>query len=54
MSRRPGRVKLSVDVKASKPRNYDFLSSPEFSMLQRELVIAVQNEVESDELHMEH
>lgn len=49
MSRRPGRVKLAVEVKAPKPRNYEFLSSPEFVTLQRELVLAVQNEVAGNE-----
>jgi len=45
MSRRPGRVKLSVDVKTDKPRHADFLSSPEFIELQRELLGSVQEEV---------
>ena len=45
MSRRPGRVKLSVGVKADKPRHADFLSTPEFVELQRELLHAVQEEV---------
>lgn len=45
MSRRPGRVKLSVNVHAEKPRTADFLSTPEFIELQRELLHAVQEEV---------
>ena len=45
MSRRPGRVKLSVNVHAPKPRDADFLSTPEFVELQRELLHAVQEEV---------
>lgn len=45
MSRRPGRIKLSVDVHAPKPRDADFLSTPEFVELQRELLHAVQEEV---------
>jgi NitT/TauT family transport system ATP-binding protein len=45
MSRRPGRLKLSVEVKADKPRHADFLSSPEFIELQRELLHSVQEEV---------
>ena len=47
MTRRPGRVKLMVDVKEPKPRNYAFLSSPEFVRLQGMLLEAVQQEVES-------
>jgi len=47
MTRRPGRVKLMVDVKEAKPRNYAFLSSPEFVRLQGNLLEAVQQEVES-------
>lgn len=50
MSRRPGRVKLVVEVKAPKPRNYEFLSSPEFMALQGELVVAVQNEVAANDV----
>jgi NitT/TauT family transport system ATP-binding protein len=46
MSRRPGRVKHEVRVQAPKPRDYDFLSSSEFKMLERELILAVQSEVE--------
>jgi NitT/TauT family transport system ATP-binding protein len=45
MSRRPGRVKLSVEVKAQKPRHADFLGTPEFIELQRELLGCVQEEV---------
>lgn len=47
MSRRPGRVKLSVEVKAEKPRHADFLTTPEFIGLQRELLHALQEEVEA-------
>ena len=49
MTRRPGRVKRDVRVHAPKPRDYEFLTSPEFISLEHELVLAVQGEVESDE-----
>jgi NitT/TauT family transport system ATP-binding protein len=49
MTRRPGRVKRDVRVTASKPRDYEFLSSPEFIALEHELVLAVQGEVDPDE-----
>lgn len=45
MTRRPGRVKLSVRVEAEKPRTFDFLTTPYFIELQRELLRAVQEEV---------
>ena len=48
MSRRPGRVKLSVDVKEDKPRSVDFLATPAFMELQRELLHAVQEEVQAN------
>ncbi|MFQ1061724.1 ABC transporter ATP-binding protein [Bordetella trematum] len=48
MSHRPGRIKLSVDVKADKPRNADFLSTAAFIELQRELLHAVQQEVDAN------
>lgn len=41
MTGRPGRVKLKVDVSAPKPRDYSFLSSPEFIELQGALLQAV-------------
>lgn len=44
MSERPGRVIREVRVEADKPRNTDFLGSPEFNRLQRELLHAVQHE----------
>ncbi|MBU7575596.1 MAG: ABC transporter ATP-binding protein [Hydrogenophaga sp.] len=47
MTRRPGRVKLSVRVEADKPRTADFLSTPYFIDLQRELLHAVQEEVQA-------
>jgi NitT/TauT family transport system ATP-binding protein len=49
LSRRPGRVKLAVDVPAPKPRDYEFLSTPEFVALERDLLVAVQSEVEDRE-----
>jgi NitT/TauT family transport system ATP-binding protein len=48
MTRRPGRVKRDVRVNAPKPRDYEFLSSPEFIALEHELVLAVQGEVDPD------
>lgn len=50
MTRRPGRVKREVRVHAPKPRGYEFLGSPEFTALERDLVVAVQSEVEGEEL----
>lgn len=47
MSRRPGRVKLSVEVKEEKPRSINFLTTPTFLELQRELLNAVQEEVQA-------
>lgn len=49
MTRRPGRVKCEVHVRAAKPRGYEFIGSPEFTKLERELILAVQSEVETDE-----
>ena len=47
MTRRPGRMKLSVHVKAPKPRDISFLGSEEFVSLQSMLIEAVQEEVRS-------
>jgi NitT/TauT family transport system ATP-binding protein len=47
MTQRPGRVKLSVEICAPKPRTADFLSTAEFVELQRELLHAVQEEVQA-------
>jgi ABC-type nitrate/sulfonate/bicarbonate transport system ATPase subunit len=49
MTRRPGRVKCEVAVTAPKPRDYEFMSSPEFTAIERQLLLAVQSEVERDE-----
>jgi len=46
MTRRPGRVKRVVDVLAPKPRDYEFLSSTEFTSIEHDLILAVQSEVE--------
>ncbi len=54
MTKRPGRVKREVHVHAPKPRDYDFLGSPEFTSLERELVVAVQSEVEGAEVEAVH
>ncbi len=48
MTRRPGRVKRDERIKAPKPRDYDFLGSPEFIEQEHELVPAVQSEVDPD------
>ncbi len=48
MSRRPGRIKLSVQVEAPKPRDAGFLTANEFISLQRELLQAVQEEVRAN------
>ena len=54
MTRRPGRVKLVVQVHAPKPRDYEFLGSPEFTRLEHDLVLAVQSEVEGSETEAVH
>ncbi len=54
MSRRPGRVKCEVAVTAPKPRDYEFMASPEFTALERQLLLAVQGEVEGDETAAAH
>ncbi len=46
MTRRPGKLKLRIEVKEPKPRSYSFLGSPEFIRLQGGLLEAVQEEVE--------
>jgi NitT/TauT family transport system ATP-binding protein len=52
MSRRPGRVKRDVRVHAPKPRDYEFMASPEFTRLEQELVLAVQSEVEGEDVQV--
>ena len=54
MTKRPGRVKREVHVHAPKPRDYEFLGSPEFTGLEHDLVLAVQSEVEGDEVAAAH
>ena len=49
MTKRPGRVKCVLHVNAPKPRDYEFIGSPEFTRLEHDLVLAVQSEVEGDE-----
>jgi len=49
MTKRPGRVKREVHVHAPKPRDYEFLGSPEFAELEHDLVLAVQREVEPED-----
>lgn len=46
MSRRPGRIKCEFEIRAPKPRDYDFLSSYEFTSCQRDLIAAVQSEAD--------
>lgn len=48
MTKRPGRVKREVRVHTPKPRDYEFLASPEFAELEHDLVLAVQREVEPE------
>lgn len=48
MTRRPARVKCVLDVTMPKPRAYSFLTSPRFTELERELILAVQSEVNAD------
>ncbi|HMN78868.1 MAG TPA: ABC transporter ATP-binding protein [Burkholderiaceae bacterium] len=48
MSRRPGRIKVSAQVEAEKPRDAGFLTAPGFIELQRELLHAVQEEVRAN------
>ena len=47
MTRRPGRVKREARVHAPKPRDYEFMGSPEFTAIEQELLLAVQSEVEA-------
>ena len=54
MTKRPGRVKRELTVTAPKPRGYEFLGSSEFTTLEHELVIAVQSEVEGDDVATAH
>jgi NitT/TauT family transport system ATP-binding protein len=54
MTKRPGRVKREVTVHAPKPRDYEFLSSAEFKDLERELIVAVQSEVEGSDFVAAH
>ncbi len=49
MTKRPGRVKCIFNVTTPKPRDYDFIGSPEFTRLEHDLVLAVQSEVEGDD-----
>ena len=50
MTKRPGRVKCTVQVHTPKPRDYEFIGSAEFTRLEHDLILAVQGEVEGDEL----
>ena len=54
MTKRPGRVKREVRVHAPKPRDYEFLASPEFIRLEHDLLLAVQSEVEGDDVAAAH
>lgn len=47
MTQRPGRVKSVAQVNAPKPRDYEYLASPEFTSLEHDLILAVQSEVAS-------
>ena len=50
MTKRPGRVKCIFEVKAPKPRDYEFIGSPEYTRLEHDLILAVQREVEGDDV----
>ena len=50
MTKRPGRVKCVRHVNEPKPRDYDFIGSPEFTRLEHDLVLALQREVEGDDV----
>ena len=50
MTKRPGRVKCVLHVNSPKPRDYEFIGSPEFTRLEHDLILAVQGEVEGDEV----
>ncbi|HJU21301.1 MAG TPA: ABC transporter ATP-binding protein [Casimicrobiaceae bacterium] len=54
MTKRPGRVKCVVDVHAPKPRDYEFMRSSEFTRLEGDLVVAVQGEVEGEDMEAVH
>ncbi len=54
MTKRPGRVKCELRVHAPKPRGYEFMASEEFTRLERELILAVQSEVEGDDVAAAH
>jgi NitT/TauT family transport system ATP-binding protein len=45
MAKRPGRLKLSIDIEEGKPRTQDFLSSEKFVRLQSQLLHALREEV---------
>ena len=51
MSKRPGRVKLCIDVDVPKPRTLDFMTTPHFIELQRELLHTLQAEVQGTDVH---
>ena len=50
MTKRPGRVKCEGRGQTPKPRGYEILASDEFKRLERDLVLAVQAEVEGDDV----
>ena len=50
MTRRPGRVKHVFEVTAPKPRDYEFIGSPEFTRLEHDLIVSLQREVEGDDV----
>lgn len=49
MTRRPGRKKLAVEISEPKPRTEQFISTPTFMDLQRELLNALQEEAQKVE-----
>jgi NitT/TauT family transport system ATP-binding protein len=44
MTNRPGRIKTIVPVNLSRPRRYDMVSSPEFQIIQRQILDAIRSE----------
>ena len=52
MSRRPGKIMRECAIRASKPRGYDFLGSPEYTAYATEFIHAVQSQVEDIEPHV--
>ena len=48
MSRRPGKIKLAVDIAERKPRTIDFIATPDFIALQGRLLHSLKDEVHDE------